>query len=75
MNNIADMLAGELIIETQKNHRKGYIREVVFAGFSTTTPNTLNFRVRYRPLGEIEEVWTTYQIAVPEVGYTTEGVK
>lgn len=82
MNNLADMLASQIVIETQEHHRKGYIREVVFSGFSTTAPNTLNFRVRYRPFGQEEEAWTTYQIALPDVGYSTghpyyanEGVK
>lgn len=72
MNNLADMLAEQIVIETQQNHRKGYIKEVVFSGFSTTAPNTLNFRVRYRPFGQLEETWTTYQIALPDVGYTVE---
>lgn len=72
MSNLADMLASQIVIETQEHNRKGYIKEVVFAGFSTTKPNTLNFRVRYRPFGGEQEAWTTYQIALPDVGYTVE---
>lgn len=71
-NNLADLLASQIIIETQEHNRKGYIREVVFSGFSTTSPNTLNFRVRYRPFGSEQEAWTTYQIALPDVGYAKE---
>jgi hypothetical protein len=71
-NNLADMLASQIVIETQEHNRKGYIREVVFAGFSTTSPNTLNFRVRYRPFGSEDEAWTTYQIALPDKGYSVE---
>jgi hypothetical protein len=72
MNNLADMLAGQIVIETQEHHRKGFIREVIFDGFSTTSPNTLNFRVRYRPFGQEAEAWTTYQIALPDKGYSVE---
>ena len=71
-NNLADMLASQIVIETQEHNRKGYIKEVVFAGFSTTSPNTLNFRVRYRPFGSEDEAWTTYQIALPDKGYSVE---
>lgn len=68
--NLAEMLANQMVIETQEHHRKGYIREVVFAGLSTTSPNTLNFRVRYRPFGDEQEQWTTYQIEIPEKGFS-----
>lgn len=71
-NNLVDMLASQIVIETQQNHRKGYIREVVFAGLSPNTADTLNFRVRYRPFGSEEEAWTTYQIVLPSVGYAKE---
>jgi hypothetical protein len=67
--NLADMLASQHIIETQEHNIRGEILEVVYDGFSPNTPNTINFRVRYRPLRTNTEAWTTYQIPLPEKGY------
>lgn len=66
--NLADMLFEQRIIETQDSANRGEILEVVFAGQSTTQPNLINFRVRYRLLRSEQELWTTYQIEMPSVG-------
>lgn len=56
-------------IITQKNRRKGIVQEVVFSGMSPTSPDTMNFRVRYKVWRHPEqEEWTTYQVKLPALG-------